>query len=122
MTINIIERLERHALEMRDDECWETDLAPASAGRCHLCNGRGNRVLIHRLAWEAHNAEPIPEGMHILHSCDNPRCFNPAHLRVGTHQENMDDMVARNRSKGPNPEGARVRSLSRKRNSLGQFQ
>lgn len=33
----------------------------------------------------------------ILHSCDNRRCCNPLHLRNGSHQENMDDMVKRGR-------------------------
>ena len=120
-SLNIIERLERHSLIMTDDECWETDLSPNSSGRVHLSHGRGKRILIHRLAWEAHNAEPIPDGMFILHSCDNPLCFNPSHLRLGTHQENMNDMTSRNRATGPNPDSCRTRSLTRPRNSLGQF-
>jgi hypothetical protein len=35
----------------------------------------------------------------LLHSCDNPSCCNPKHLRVGTHAENMADKVAKNRQK-----------------------
>ena len=50
----------------------------------------------HRMMWEIVNG-PIPAGMAVLHSCDNPRCCNPRHLRIGTHQENMDDKRARNR-------------------------
>jgi hypothetical protein len=41
----------------------------------------------------------IPKGMYILHSCDNPNCINPDHLRAGTHQENMIEMVLRGRKK-----------------------
>lgn len=36
-------------------------------------------------------------GAFALHSCDNPKCVNPAHLRWGTRQENIDDMVSRGR-------------------------
>ena len=56
----------------------------------------GRPLRAHRMAYEVAKGD-IPEGMHILHSCDNPKCCNPAHLRPGTHQENMDDMQARGR-------------------------
>ena len=46
----------------------------------------------HRLSYEIHYGE-IPPGMHILHSCHNPECSNPLHLRAGTQQDNMNDMV-----------------------------
>ena len=60
---------------------------------------RQNRRL-HRVAWEAHNAEPIPEGMVVMHSCDNRECFNPAHLSVGTQQENIHDCIEKDRRSG----------------------
>ena len=50
--------------------------------------------------WEAFNGEPIPEGKIILHSCDNPSCVNPNHLRVGTWGENMQDRSDRMRNVG----------------------
>lgn len=38
------------------------------------------------------------DGMLAMHSCDNPPCINPDHLRWGTHKENMAEKKAKNRS------------------------
>src|SRR5215467_11529104 len=52
---------------------------------------------IHRLVW-TWNYGPIPDGLFVLHSCDNPACARPDHLFLGTHQDNMDDMMKKGRS------------------------
>lgn len=44
---------------------------------------------------------PRPKGMEILHSCDNPECVNPRHMRWGTHSENLKEAVTRGRWKHP---------------------
>lgn len=52
----------------------------------------------HRVAYTLCVAE-IPDDKMLLHSCDNPGCVNPAHLRVGSHKDNMEDKVARGRQR-----------------------
>jgi hypothetical protein len=54
------------------------------------------RIRAHRLVWMAEYG-PIEKGLQVLHSCDNPRCVNPQHLRLGTNKENVADCIKRGR-------------------------
>lgn len=77
-------------------ECWLWTAArlPRGYGQFQL-SGKSRRA--HRVAYEI-AVGPIPKGMHVLHSCDVTSCVNPAHLHLGTHDENMREMVERKRS------------------------
>ncbi len=60
-------------------------------------DGVTKQYLAHRIAWLIfHGSWPRGE---IIHRCDTPECVNPDHLRVGTHAQNMADMVQKGRSK-----------------------
>ena len=89
------------------DECWEWVGARDPNGYGFLYGGKlyGNKrwVKAHRLSWEIHNT-PAPEGKHVLHTCDNPPCVNPAHLYVGSQKENNHDRAVRKRGRENRPE------------------
>lgn len=51
----------------------------------------------HRVSWRLH-FEPIPPGMNVLHSCDNPACLRPDHLFLGTTLDNVRDRIQKNRT------------------------
>jgi hypothetical protein len=57
----------------------------------------GKQLLAHRLMWEAIKG-PIPQGMCVLHRCDNPPCVRPSHLFLGTKGDNRRDCAAKGRS------------------------
>lgn len=53
--------------------------------------------LAHRVAWLLTHGE-IPDGLWVLHRCDNRTCVNPDHLFLGTCQDNVTDMVVKGRN------------------------
>lgn len=77
-------------------ECWEWRRTRNQFGYGTLTVG-GRAVYAHRLAYELSKGE-IPEGMHVMHKCDNPSCINPDHLTVGTRSDNMRDCFQKGRS------------------------
>lgn len=52
----------------------------------------------HRASYEYHNKVTIPNQLLIRHRCHTRACINPAHLRIGTHADNMNDMVISGRN------------------------
>lgn len=77
--------------------CWEWQGARNARGYGCYYPAMGVKFLAHRYAYQqAFGA--IPEDLEVCHRCDNPPCCNPDHLFLGTHVDNMADMVAKDRS------------------------
>ncbi len=87
-------------VDTRDkEECWNWQgaiQAIQSKGYGSVGISKGKTALTHRVAYEISTGE-IPKGKMVLHKCDNRGCVNPNHLYLGTHQDNMKDMVERDR-------------------------
>lgn len=96
-----IDRL-RDRLDMSDpDACWPLSGAATRSGHAQIWSDGAMR-LAHRVMWEAvHGA--IPDGLVVMHACDNPPCCNPAHLGLGTVADNNADRDRKGRGVLPPP-------------------
>jgi hypothetical protein len=105
------------------ESCWEWrgSIAPNGYGSFHM---EGKTIGAHRASHILHIG-PLAPGEHVLHSCDNRKCVNPAHLRAGSHRENVVDSIRKNRDAHADGSGtARLTSQQvvemRKRRASGE--
>lgn len=61
---------------------------------------KGMSIGAHRFSYMAHKGR-VPDGLYVCHSCDYKLCVNPEHLWLGTHSENMLDMIKKGRKNTP---------------------
>lgn len=92
-------------VERLDSGCWRYlgAFAPDGYGRFWM---DGRTVAAHRASYELH-VGPVAPGLLIAHTCDDRACVNPAHLMAVTPQENVRDMVSKNRHKPQRGERSR---------------
>lgn len=82
-------RIERN----RDGQCWVWH-GFRNVGGYGRISVKSRQTLVHRLVYEM-LIGPIPDGLCVLHTCDNPPCVNPAHLHLGDRRENLLEAYAR---------------------------
>jgi len=83
-----------------ENGCWEYQGTINQWGYGRIsCGGRKNEkiLLVHRLIYEYYFGV-IPDKLFVCHDCDNTKCCNPDHLFLGTHIDNMEDMVKKGRA------------------------
>lgn len=78
-----------------ENECWQMTSSLNRLGYASFWYNGSPRPA-HRISYELFIGT-IPQGMHVLHKCDNPSCVNPEHLFIGTHSDNMIDKKAKGR-------------------------
>lgn len=86
------------ALASTDGTCWEWMGRRDKDGYGSFRMSPSETDLAHRASWRLHRG-PIPEGLFVLHRCDNPPCVNPEHLFLGTQADNVHDMYAKQRDR-----------------------
>ena len=94
-TVDFVAKIKEMSMPVPEAGCWIW-LGASSKGYGQVSKV-GEMLYAHRVAFEAF-VGPIPDGMDVLHTCDTPSCVNPDHLTVGSHADNMADMVAKGRS------------------------
>lgn len=91
------ERFDEYAGSGTPDDCWVWRGGLSSAGYGKFWRN-GATDLAHRVMYE-YTFGPVPDGLWVLHHCDNPPCMNPSHLFLGTHADNENDKDAKGRRK-----------------------
>lgn len=101
--MNVIDRIRDKSY--LDTGCWVFGGACNKSGYGKIADEiRGRPNLVHRVAYRE-LVGPIPDGLCVLHSCDNPPCWNPYHLFLGTRLQNAEDRDNKGRGRSPGSPG-----------------
>ncbi len=104
ITPKLIERFNSKVTTGQDDDCWEWGGARFPSGYGHLSlnfpeTSMRKSAYAHRVAFVIANECDIPAGMVIMHTCDNPPCCNPRHLKLATFAQNSQDRDSKGRGR-----------------------
>lgn len=105
---SLLDRFQEKYVCNLETGCWEWVGSKRPNGYGHINAGGPDRRMLssHRVSYELF-VGPIPNGLHVLHECDNHKCVNPEHLFLGTNADNVKDKVAKDRqAKGSKHGGA----------------
>lgn len=86
-----------------ENECWIWNGIKNNKGYGFIAWGQGStnrKWVVSRIAYTIWKGE-IPDGFFVCHKCDNPRCFNPDHLFIGTQKDNASDAKKKGRIHRP---------------------
>jgi hypothetical protein len=100
------ERFWKYVVKTESCWSWSGNKGRGGYGRVSTGSKSDGYTLAHRFSWELHNNPKIPDGLFVMHKCDNPECANPEHLMIGTPKENTQDMIAKGRKRVVAPVGA----------------
>lgn len=90
----------------KESGCWEWLGFKMKNGYGHQRFG-GKKWLAHRYSYAIHRGN-IPDGLCVMHTCDNPSCVNPNHLSLGTQSDNIADCVNKNRVARGESRGSKI--------------
>jgi hypothetical protein len=96
------ERFWKKVDKKSDNECWLWTGAKNQKGYGYIGAGskNGKMLTAHRLSYQLANND-LHDYDYVLHSCDNPSCVNPLHLRAGTQSENIKEACDKGRKTPP---------------------
>lgn len=96
-TNSVAERMTARTVKDPTTGCWNFQgCKVGNYGYGQIDLGDGMRAYAHRVAWALVHG-PIPDDKIVLHACDNARCVNVEHLRLGTQAENVHESVQKGR-------------------------
>jgi len=110
-----IARFEARHVKVPIAGCWLWLTSNHHFGYGSIKNEVGQKEAAHRFAFRSF-VSSIPDGMRVLHRCDQPACVNPHHLFLGTDLDNNNDKVAKGRqARGQSLSIAQLKGRERKR-------
>jgi hypothetical protein len=109
----LAERMEKKTIKSGENDCWKW-IASCDTAKYPTIRVGHKLCRASHVAFELYNNVTIPNGMVIMHSCDNPNCVNPKHLSIGTKALNNLDKKQKGRCNSCKGELHPMRKLTQK--------